>query len=281
MNSLDTLLVHFSLHAGVFYTGNICGRHDFEKDPMRGHLHVIKQGSVDLIGITRRNFQITEPTLVFLPRPDHHRLMADSKAGAEVVCGTVFFDSGGGNPITDSLPDVVLIRLTEIKGISERLDLMLDEAFNQDDGKQAALDRLCEIVIIRLLRHCISNGLAAGGTLAGLSDSRISKALQAVHVEPAHPWTLEEMAQTAGMSRARFAVHFKSLTGTTPAHYVASWRLMLAQKLMKKGLGLKHIAIDVGYGSSSALARAFSRNLGLTPMQWLHAHKNADSGHSI
>jgi transcriptional regulator GlxA family with amidase domain len=109
-----------------------------------------------------------------------------------------------------------------------------------------------------------------------LSDSRISKALQAIHAEPAHPWTLEEMAKTAGMSRARFAVYFKTLTGTTPANYLTSWRLMLAQKLMKKGLVLKIIAIEVGYGSSSALARAFSRALGCAPLEWLHSQQKAE-----
>jgi len=99
MNALDSLLSHFSLHAGVFYTGNICGRHDFEKDLMRGHLHVIKQGVVELIGAKREKLEVTEPTLIFLPRPDDHRLVADSQAGAEVVCGTVFLTREGVTPL--------------------------------------------------------------------------------------------------------------------------------------------------------------------------------------
>ncbi len=272
MNPLDSLLRHFSLHAGVFYTGNICGRHDFEKDTMRGHLHVIRHGVVELIGSKREQFEITEPTLVFLPRPDNHRLIANNQAGAEVVCGTVFFDGGGANPITDSLPDCVLIKLSETRGIEQLLDLMMEEAFNSGDGQQASLDRLCEILIIRLLRHCIAHGIASSGTLAGLADIRIAKVMQAIHDQPSRAWTLEDMAQTAGMSRARFAAHFKTQTGTTPANYLASWRLMLAQKLMKKGLALKRIAVEVGYGSSSALARAFARAFDCSPLQWLQAH---------
>ncbi len=277
MTPLDSLLHHFSLHAGVFYTGNICGRHDFEQDPMRGHLHVIRHGVVELIGSKREKFEITEPTLVFLPRPDDHRLMADNQAGAEVVCGTVFFDGGGANPITDSLPDCVLIKLSETRGIEKLLDLMVEEAFNSEDGQQAALDRLCEILIIRLLRHCIAHGVASSGTLAGLADVRIAKVIQAMHDEPSRAWTLEDMAETAGMSRARFAAHFKALTGTTPANYLASWRLMLAQKLMKKGLALKRIAEEVGYGSSSALARAFAREFNCSPMQWLQAQSEPET----
>ena len=192
--------------------------------------------------------------------------------GAEVVCGTVFFDGGGANPITDSLPDCVLIKLSETRGIEQLLDLMMEEAFNSGDGQQASLDRLCEILIIRLLRHCIAHGIASSGTLAGLADIRIAKVMQAIHDQPSRAWTLEDMAQTAGMSRARFAAHFKTQTGTTPANYLASWRLMLAQKLMKKGLALKRIAVEVGYGSSSALARAFARAFDCSPLQWLQAH---------
>lgn len=277
MSPLDSLLRHFSLHAGVFYTGNICGRHDFEQDPMRGHLHVIRHGVVELIASKREKFEITEPTLVFLPRPDAHRLVANTRAGAEVVCGTVFFDGGGANPITDSLPDCVLIKLSETRGIEQLLELMMEEAFNSGDGQQAALDRLCEILIIRLLRHCIAHGVASSGTLAGLTDTRIAKLMQAVHDQPALPWTLEDMAKTAAMSRARFAAHFKELTGTTPANYLALWRLMLAQKLLKKGLTLQRIAGEVGYGSSSALARAFARAFNCSPLQWLQTQRKRET----
>lgn len=42
MDRLTTLLSHFTLGAGVFYTGNICGIHDFQKDILQGHIHLFK-----------------------------------------------------------------------------------------------------------------------------------------------------------------------------------------------------------------------------------------------
>ena len=51
MDSLTTLLNHFTLRAGVFYTGNICGIHDFHEDALRGHLHLVKQGPVQVLGV--------------------------------------------------------------------------------------------------------------------------------------------------------------------------------------------------------------------------------------
>lgn len=273
MDRLTTLLSHFSLHAGVFYTGNICGIHDFEQDSLRGHIHLIRRGPVQVIGVRQEIFDITEPTLLFLPRPDTHRLVADDRTGADVVCATVQFGGGGRNPITDSLPSVVMVELASLPGVEALLGLMFDEAFSEYNGRQAVLDRLCEVLIIRLLRHCIEQGLTQGGTLAGLADARLAKAITAIHDDPSKERDLSSMAALAGMSRARFAVRFRTVTGETPADYLASWRVMTAQGLLKKGRQLKHVADDVGYGSASALTRAFVRKLGCSPTEWLKVER--------
>lgn len=266
---LDHLLTQFSLRAGVFYAGNICGLHDFERDERRGHLHLVKSGPVQLLEPGKPALVIERPTLVFLPRPHTHRLVSDERDGADVVCATVLLGGGGRNPISDSLPNLVLIELDRMAGINELLGLMFDEAFDDRSGRQAVLDRLCEVLMIRLLRHCWVQGVTAGGALAGLSDAKLSKVLEAIHRQPAFHWDLPVMAAQAGMSRARFADHFREVVGKTPAHYLASWRIMLAQRLLSRGLPAKTVALDVGYSSSSALHRAFVRLLGVSPSGWL------------
>ncbi|MBA5604202.1 AraC family transcriptional regulator [Duganella sp. FT3S] len=268
MDNLTSLLTHFSLHAGVFYTGAICGVHRFEQDTMQGHMHLIHRGPVQLIGAREGAFNISEPTLLFLPRPGAHRLVTDERSGADVICGTVRFGSGGRNPVSDALPDVVLITLSDMPGVESILSLMFEEAFSAWCGRQAVLDRLCEVLMIRVLRHCIEHNMAQGGVLAGLADPQLAKAIVAIHDDPARAWTLAAMAAAAGMSRARFALRFKQVTGATPADYLAGWRLMLAQRLLTRGRQLKHVAGDVGYGSASALSRAFVRMLGCSPSRW-------------
>lgn len=269
MDRLSLLLQRFSLSAGVFYTGQICGIHHFERDTQRGHVHLIKRGPVTLTGGLEGSLAITEPTLLFLPRPDAHRLIADERDGADVVCASIQFGGGGRNPITDSLPPTVLVPLADLPGAQALLDLLYDEAFTEQCGRQAALDRLCELLLIRLLRHCLDRGLARGGTLAGLADPRLAKALMAVHADATRAWELSDMAQLAGMSRARFAVHFREVIGDTPADYLATWRVTLAQGLLRAGRPLKHVALDVGYSSPSAFARAFIRKTGEAPTHWL------------
>lgn len=269
MDRLTTLLTHFSLRAGVFHTGNICGVHDFREDAHRGHLHLVRRGPVQLAGASEGIVDIVEPTLVFLPRPGDHRIIADDRSGADVVCATVQFAGGDPNPVTGSLPSVMCVALTALPRVEVLVGLMFEEASNARCGHQAALDRLCEVLMIQLLRHCLDRGIATTGTLAGLADSRIARAMVAVHADPSRDWSLVELANIAGMSRARFAVHFREVTRQTPADYIASWRIMMAQQLLRKGLQLKHVAYDVGYGSATALARAFSRKLGCSPSEWL------------
>jgi AraC-like DNA-binding protein len=278
MDRLSVLLSRFSLRAGVFYTGSICGVHPFDADPLLGHIHLIQQGPVELIDSKGVATPIVRPSLLFLPRPDAHRLIADERRGAQVLCATVRFGAGGSNPISDSLPARVLVELDQVPGVEALLRLIADEAFNDRSGRQGALDRLCELLMIHVLRHCLDHGLTEGGTLAGLSDPRLAKAMIALHEDPARDWKLSDMAGLAGMSRARFAARFRSVTGQTPADYLAGWRVTTAQGLLKSGRQMKHVAFDVGYGSSSAFTRAFVRKVGRAPTEWL---KDIDSAHSM
>lgn len=268
-DKLSNLLDRHLLSAGVFYSGNICGVHDFERDGRRGHVHLIRRGPVQLVGGPEGGLSIAEPSLLFLPRPGAHRLIADDRKGADIVCASIQFGPGGRNPITDSLPNVVVVPLVELPGAQPLLELLYEEAFSKHCGRQAALDRLCEFLLIRLLRYCLDRGIARGGVLSGLADHRLAKALAAIHDDPARDWQLTDMANLAGMSRARFAPHFRAVTGETPANYLATWRINVAQGLLRAGRPVKHVATEVGYASTSALARAFARKTGMTPKAWL------------
>ena len=115
---------------------------------------------------------------------------------------------------------------------------------------------------MQVLRYAIEQRLVDGGLMAGLSDPRLHKALSAVHADPARPWTLEAMAAAAGMSRARFAAHFALRVGVPPGEYLTGWRLGLARSMLRRGLPVKQVAVEVGYANASAFGRVFAQRLG-------------------
>ncbi len=117
------------------------------------------------------------------------------------------------------------------------------------------------------------NRLLDSGILMGLSDPRLLKAITAMHEQPEERWSLECLAQAAGMSRARFSAHFLATVGVTPFSYLTDWRIGIAQTMLRKGDSLKLIAPAVGYMNSTALTRIFVQRLGQSPSEWLaHGH---------
>lgn len=271
MDPLTRLLSRHALAAGVFHSGSLCGVFDISSEHGHGHVHLVRRGPVRILGAPGGPVTVDEPSLVLLPRPDKHRLITDDHRGADVVCASLRFGAGTHNPITRSLPSLVVVPLTDLPGAQQLLELLYEEAFASHQGRQASLDRLCELLLLRLLRFCLDRGMARAGALAGLSDPRLAKALTAMHDRPSEAWDLDALAALAGMSRARFAVHFREVTGETPASYLAAWRIGLAQNLLRDGRPLKHVSLEVGYGSPAALARAFSRTVGTTPTGWLRS----------
>ncbi len=107
------------------------------------------------------------------------------------------------------------------------------------------------------------------GLVTGLSDPRLARALVALHDEPGAPWSVEQLATVAGMSRTSFNQRFRDLVGQTPADYLSDWRIGLAQAGLLQGASIKQLASDLGYANPSALSRAFAAKSGCSPRDWL------------
>ena len=104
------------------------------------------------------------------------------------------------------------------------------------------------------------------GWLAGLDDPRVGRVLTLLHAEPARPWTVEELAERAAISRAALGKRFVELVGETPMQHLAKWRMHLAKRLLRESAhGLAEVASRVGYESEASFKRAFSRLVGTPP----------------
>jgi AraC-like DNA-binding protein len=269
MDRLAPLFEHFTLSAQVFYSGRLCGISGDHATETAGHLHLLRCGVLHVLRSDQTPIVIHRPSVLFYPRPLRHRLRADEASGADLVCATIEFGVGMRNPLVQSLPELLIVPLDSVTELAPTMDLLFTEAFGDNAGRQTAVDRLTEYFLVLLLRIAMKDRLVQGGVLMGLADPRLAPAIAAIHRRPEHPWSLEELAQVAGMSRARFAAHFHEVVGMTPFDYLADWRIGTAQTLLKRGESLKIIAPSVGYASSTALTRVFSQRIGLSPTRWM------------
>ncbi len=268
VDRLQSLLGRFAVSAEVFHAGPLCGINHLAADGERGQLHLIRDGTVRVEHNDGSVLQIDQPSVLLYPRPLAHRFITDAQRGADFACAHLQFEGAGNNPVAAALPAVICLPLDALYGGHPVLSLLFEEAFAQRCGRQALLDRLFEVVLIQILRALMESGQLRVGLLAGMAHPRLRHALVAMHEAPAEEWTLESLAQRAGMSRSAFADSFRDTIGSTPGQYLQGWRTRLVQQALRRGQPLKRIAIDVGYGSEAALSRAFKAQTGQSPRQW-------------
>ena len=272
---LSALLQRFELHARVFYSGVLRGTADFSGGTGVGHLHLVRRGPLDVTDTLGRHSVVSEPSVLFFPRAGAHRLNGGVREGADVVCASIDFGVGDENPLLRGLPALMCVPLSQLPGLDLTQQLLFSEAQASRCGHGAVVDRLTEVLVIQLLRHAMAHQWVDGGVMAGLADPRLAKAISALHADPARTWTLDAMAERAGMSRARFAAHFTRTVGVPPGDYLTHWRLGLARTLLRKGLPVKQVAAEVGYTSPGAFGRVFLQRLGSTPTLWQQSDATA------
>ena len=95
---------------------------------------------------------------------------------------------------------------------------------------------------------------------------RVQDALAA---DPAHDWSLDEMAAVACSSSRHLARLFQEYAGTNPVEYLHRLRIALARDLLAhSSLGLEHIAVRAGFGSTRQLRRVWQKYDTQPPSRW-------------
>lgn len=276
MDQLLSLLPRFGFHASVFFKGEFCGSTQFRADERMGHLHLIRSGRLIMEHEGAPALEIDEPSVVFYPRPFDHLLVVPDEARADLLCANVVFNQAERNPIAIALPEVLVIPLQRADGLGASMTLLFDEAAGDAIGKRLVMDRLCDVLVVQLIRYAYQAGHFRAGILAGLADPQLAATLAAVHANPAHPWRLEEMAGLAHMSRTRFANYFRDVVGMTPGDYLLDWRMELAQTYLRENRAVKEVAAAIGYRNQPAFTRAFAAKYGAAPTAWLRQARISD-----
>jgi AraC-like DNA-binding protein len=185
----------------------------------------------------------------------------------ELLTGTYQLHGAVGGRLLRALPPVAVIRADALE--SPLVGLLAEEIVRDAPGQEAVLDRLLDLLLIAALRAWLSRpDAAAPGWYRAHADPVVGHALRLIHDDPAHPWTVAELAAEAGVSRAALARRFTELVGEPPMGYLAGWRIALAADLLlEPGTTIGSVAGQVGYGGPYALSTAFKRVRGVSPRE--------------
>ncbi|MEI9981920.1 MAG: AraC family transcriptional regulator [Aliidongia sp.] len=274
-------------------------RSGFNVEFQRGSacIHVVQEGEL-LISIEGRTpLRLSAGDIAVLPHPAKYRLSDGGRPeatmeapleieasgsdipaiehgrgaiAARTISATFQFEKRGGtSPLLGLLPEIIHIAKDADQSallIRNIAQFLVVEHVAQEPGAALMISRLIDILIIRCIRTWAKSLGSRQGWIGALADARVSKAVAAIHRDPARNWSVEGLASVAGMSRSRFAEMFGATVGEPPLRYLHRWRLAMASDLLRRSnLPVGEIAHTIGYASEAAFSRAYKTMFGTTP----------------
>jgi len=182
-----------------------------------------------------------------------------------LVTGTYDRASQVSQRLLSALPALSIVRRDEWE--NPVLAMLAAEVVRDQPGQSAILDRVLDLLCLTTVRACLTRpGATAPAWYRAMSDPVVGPALELMHNNPAHPWTVANLGAAVGASRAAFARRFTDLVGEPPLTYLTRWRLDVAMDhLHDDDMTIAQIADVVGYENPFAFSNAFKRHTGLSP----------------
>lgn len=250
----------------------------------RGHGHVLASAPgmralpepTDWVYETR-NDPKPIPVTLFQGHVQPGMEMPVEETSAVLVCGFIGCDRRPFNPLIDALPAILHLGAG---GVGAWVLPMLQQAVNESRlrraGSAAVLERLSEMVFVDAARRYLETMPDnASGWLAALRDRHVGRAIALMHERPAEPWTIDELGKQVGLSRSALHERFTTLVGQPPMQYLTNWRIQRGAQLLRESKNnVANVALEVGYDSEAAFARAFKRLVGLPPAAWRREQQN-------
>lgn len=258
--------------------------------------HIVAEGVCHLVPLHGQPLALSVGDIVFLRRGSGHMLcdtlatppvdfiperasaaspigrftVPGDGAATVLLCGAYPLDVERRHPVLGDLPDV--IHLPAGPGRHPALRSAVEQLCAEIQAPQPGSDTVVATLVDLLLLYILRSWYAeqpdeqARGWAAALDDPLVAPALQAIHDDPGHAWTVESLGERAGLSRAAFARRFATVVGEPPLTYLTSWRMVTAARMLRQsGDPLSAIAERNGYTSEFAFAKAFKRQFGLPP----------------
>lgn len=299
MSMLDSVLQGFHFSSAIYcaYCTNRAPWGIGLASVRSAQFHAVRTGQCD-VRVDGQQISLNTGDFVVLPHGDAHELVDGHSTKAipatELLAGTPrsnpwmvnlgqegrlsilicagFLYSGRiQDPILQFLPAVIHLKGGETASLEPLLVLAEQEMRTPHAGTEAMLARIAEMLMVESIRTYVDGvDVGQGGWLAALQDKKLSAVMQAIHDDPAAPWTLADLAGRVGLSRSSLATQFRAVVGVTVRQYITRLRMTLAASMLEtpNRPSMVEISEQVGYSSEAAFSRAFSREMGVAPSQY-------------
>ena len=269
--------------------------------------HIVTNGNCLLERYSGETFKLEAGSILLLPQGDSHVVRSASRGGSsgapirteynnairiktntrgasdtEMICGRLRLDGAMYSLVTAALPKAIVLSIGRGE-LFERMR-MLVQAIDEElqaarPGAATIATELATALFVMMLRMHFEQSAPSSGILRLLASSSSARAVTAMLRAPAHPWTLDELAAEAHVSRATLVRIFRREGDIPPLGLLSELRLGLARYRLGSTAGtLAQVAAAVGYDSESAFARAFRKRYGISPGRLRARHDGRSRG---
>jgi AraC family transcriptional regulator, activator of mtrCDE len=256
--------------------------------------HIVTNGNCLLERNSGETFKLEAGSILLLPQGDPHVVRSVSRGGSsgtpirteynnairiktnargasdtEMICGRLRLDGAMYSLVTAALPKAIVLSIG--RGAQFDRMRMLVQAIDEElqaarPGATTIATELATALFVMMLRLHFEQSASSSGILRLLASTSSARAVTAMLRAPAHPWTLDELAAEAHVSRATLVRIFRREGDVPPLGLLSELRLGLARyRLGSTNETLAQVATAVGYDSESAFARAFRKHYGISP----------------
>ena len=100
--------------------------------------------------------------------------------------------------------------------------------------------------------------------------AKLKKAKDIIIANMAEPPSLQELADTIGLSLKKLKEGFKQIYGDTVYSFLFDYKMEVARKLLESGdHNVNEVGLKVGYSTSSHFIAAFKKKFGTTPKKYI------------
>lgn len=203
--------------------------------------------------------------------------VVDAAAKAStLLCGQFTMDRHLALPALRALPPMVRLHpsaLPQHAALGDTLRMLQAEVETPHFGSETVVRNLLSNLFVYFMRAWADSVAPdAHNWFAAVRSPHTARALARIQQAPEQAWTLAQLAEEAGLSRATFARQFANMVGEPPHSYLTRWRMGIAARLLEASdLRLSEIAARVGYQSEFSFSRAFKQARGIAPHHYRRA----------
>jgi AraC-like DNA-binding protein len=208
---------------------------------------------------------VAEGELLLLPgqlelHPEAGLVLAHGLLGASLLDGRSLFD-------LLPLPHRLNAAGTEL--LTGAIPEMLRELAHGGAGSAAIVTCLARRLITTLVRDAWPQAGEISSASNASQRERLGKIVDLLRKDPAREYTLDGLAQAAGMSRTVFHRLFTQTYGSSPLALLRELRMKRAQALLSEtDMPIKTITARLGYRSRSHFWKLFKDAHGIDPEQF-------------